>query len=126
MYVQNYKDFIVWQKARILVKRIFLLTSSLPQSEIHGLISQMRRAAVAIPSNIAEGYGRHSTQTYIQFLKIALGSALELEAQLILTQDLDFAASKDIESTQSLLSEIIKMLHVMINKVSPRKLIPKG
>lgn len=107
-----------------LVKEVFLLSSTFPSSELYGLVSQMRRAAIAIPSNIAEGYGRQSTQSYSQFLKIAYGSALELETQLILSKDLEFASDKQTSQVELLLTEIIKMLHVMISKVKSKSLLP--
>jgi four helix bundle protein len=77
--IRSYKELIVWQKSIALVKEIYLLTEKLPQSELYGLISQMRRAAISIASNIAEGYGRNSTKEYTQFYSISYGSLLELE-----------------------------------------------
>lgn len=117
VYAKSYKDLIVWKKAIELVKEVFIQTNQFPQSELYGLISQMRRAAVAIPSNIAEGYGRNSTKEYIQFLSIAYGSALELETQIIISIDLQFISSKDSDKLQSLLDEVLRMLRVMIVKM---------
>jgi len=87
-YVKSYKDLIVWQKGMELVKEVFVLTDKFPRSEVFGITSQMRRAAVAIPSNIAEGYGRKSLAYNHQFFSIAYGSALELETQTIISKDL--------------------------------------
>lgn len=81
MYIKSYKDLFVWQKSIILVKKIYILTEKLPSREIYGIINQMRRAAITIPSNIAEGYGRKSRKEYGQFLRVAYGSSLELETQ---------------------------------------------
>lgn len=100
-----------------LVKEIFLITGTFPNTEIYGLVSQMRRAAVAIPSNIAEGYGRNSTKAYIQFCSIAYGSALELETQLLISLELGFVTSIDYNKLDTLLVEICKMLHALMQKV---------
>lgn len=116
MKIFSYKELIVWQKSIRLVKEIFILTDKLPKSEIYGLISQMRRAAVSIPSNIAEGYGRRSHKEYIQFYAIAYGSSLELETQLIIARELNFIDKEDFEKTLSLLTEVIKMLYVLVYK----------
>ena len=86
--VKSYRDLIAWQKARELVKEEYLLTANFPVGERFGLVSQMDRAVVSVPSNIAEGYGRATTQDYLHFLRIARGSACELETQLVLAEDL--------------------------------------
>lgn len=109
----SYKELIVWQKAMELAKEIFLLTSKFPKSELYGIVSQMRRAVVSIPSNIAEGYGRKSKNEYGQFLCIAYSSALELETQIILSKQLSFAKKEDFIPSAKLLVEVIKMLFVM-------------
>ena len=83
MYIESFKDLIVWQKSMSLVKEVYVITSNFPKSEIYGLTSQMRRAAVSIPSNIAEGKKRKTKNDYVQFLRIANGSAAELETQLL-------------------------------------------
>lgn len=86
----NFKELIVWQKSVDLVTEIYRITEVFPKSEIYGLTSQIRRASVSIPSNIAEGHSRRSSVDYIQFLKIARGSLAELETQLIIARKLDF------------------------------------
>ena len=116
-YIKSYKELIVWQKAIKLVKEIFLLTNKFPKSELYGLISQMRRSAVAIPSNIAEGYGRKSSKEYAQFYAIAYGSALELETQIIITKDLDFAPLENFQKADMLLEEVSRMLNSMISRM---------
>ncbi len=116
MKISTYKELIVWQKSIKLVREVFLLTSKFPKSEIYGLVSQMRRAAVSIPSNIAEGYGRRSHKEYLQFYAIAYGSSLELETQLIITKNLGFAGEKELNGIMSLLTEVIKMLYVLTYK----------
>lgn len=117
MYLKSYKELIVWQKSVQLVKEIFLLTENFPRSEIYGIISQMIRAAVAMPSNIAEGYGRYSSKEYRQFFSIAYGSALELETQLIISKELSLAKDDHSLSSQQLLEEILKMLNSMLSKM---------
>lgn len=88
MALNSYKDLIVWQKSYELVKLVYSLTSDLPNNEQFGLVSQMRRCAISIPSNIAEGQQRNNVKEYRQFLGIAQGSAAELETQLLLCRDL--------------------------------------
>lgn len=88
MEIKTFRDLIAWQKAMDLAKQIYRLTTSMPDSERFGLTSQMRRAAVSIPSNIAEGYARQSLTDYLRFLRIARGSLAELETQLILSEQL--------------------------------------
>ncbi len=117
VYIKSYKELIVWQKSFKLVKLVFLLTNKFPQSEFYGLVSQMRRAAVAIPSNIAEGYGRRSSKEYAQFYAIAYGSGLELETQLLLAKDLGFGKKEDFVEVESLLEEVLKMLNAMTFKM---------
>src|ERR1700681_378123 len=87
---QCYKDLVVWQKGIALAKLIYTLTARFPGEEKFGLVSQMRRAAVSIPSNIAEGQARHTTGEFIQFISHAEGSVAELNTQLILAAELDF------------------------------------
>ncbi len=117
MALNTYKELIVWQKSRLLVKEVYLLTQQLPKDELFGLISQMKRASVSVPSNIAEGYRRNNRKEYRQFLGIAAGSAAELETQLILTNDVYNLATADLLLT---LEEIQKMLTTIINKLGPK------
>jgi len=115
--IKSYKDLIVWQKGYKLVKQIYTITSELPQSEIYALQSQMRRSAISVISNIAEGSGRKTRKDYCQFMHIAKGSVLELETQLFLCRDL---YNISIETQLNLLTEVSKMLYVIINKLEPR------
>lgn len=109
--MRTHKDLIVWQKSMELVEKVYKITNKLPKSELFGLISQMQRSAVAIPSNIAEGAKREHKTEYIQFLSIANGSASELETQLLLTKKLYPGFKYDIEKTLIILDEILKMLY---------------
>lgn len=118
MTLQSFKDLIVWQKAILLVKQIYILTEELPKSEVFGLASQMRRAAISIPSNIAEGYKRKNTKEYIQFLSIADASAAELETQIIIMKEV--YKTNNASGAESTLLEIQKMLTTLIRKLNPR------
>lgn len=115
MYLKSYKELTVWQKSIKLVKEIYQLTNEFPKSEVYGLAIQMRRAAVSIPSNIAEGYLRKNRKEFLQFLRISYGSSAELETQLIIAQDL----YHDVQYTNagSLLEEVQKMLNGIIRKL---------
>lgn len=88
MYIESFKQLVVWQKSIALVKHIYQITNQFPREELYGLVSQMRRAAVAIPSNIAEGKKRKTKKDFVQFLRIADGSAAELETQIIISKEL--------------------------------------
>lgn len=116
----SYKDLIVWQKSRILVRKIYLLTLKLPKEETFGITNQIRRAVISIPSNIAEGYDRGSNKEFVRFLKIAKGSAAEVETQLILCIDLGYFSLDDIQEVLALHDEIIRMLGTLIIKTEQR------
>ena len=100
IHIQSYKDLLIWQKGVALVKSVYLLCEQLPKEEVYGLQSQMKRAAISIPSNIAEGYGRNYTQNYVQFLRIARGSLLELETKLIICKRLKLVETKLYQKLQ--------------------------
>lgn len=110
---KSFKDLIVWQKAYQLVLKIYKITEAFPKTELYGLASQIRKSAVSIPSNIAEGYGRRSSREYRQFLAIAYGSRCELETQYLLAIDLGFA-SPDSE-IEGLIDEVGKILYRLNN-----------
>lgn len=118
MKVQNYKELIVWQKSVRLVIRIYNITEIFPKSELYGLTSQMRRSAVSVPANIAEGWHRGTRKDYKHFLTISLGSCAELETQLIISKKLIFTDQENFMETESQLVEIMKMLKSIINKLS--------
>lgn len=115
MYIKSYKDLTVWQRSMELVKEIYEVTSKFPKDEIYGLSIQMRRAAVSIPSNIAEGHLRKNLKEYLQFLRVAYTSSAELETQLIIAKDL--YQNLNYKQAESLLEEVQKMLNVMIKKL---------
>ena len=105
----------------MLAKEIYLLTKRLPADEKFGLVSQMRRAAVSVPSNIAEGQARHTTGEFIQFISHAEGSVAELDTQLTLCQNLNLLTSEDSTKAVNLLEELRRMLNGLRRKLSPAK-----
>lgn len=113
----SYKDLIVWQKSVALAVAVYALTEKFPKEEIYGLTSQMRRAAVSIPSNIAEGRARSTRNDYIHFLRIAHGSVSELETQIEISKQLPFAKNLSYSAAEAILLEVAKMLSVMISKM---------
>lgn len=117
MNSKTYMDLQVWKKSMDLVECVYALTKDLPKEEQFGLISQLRRAAISIPSNIAEGYTRSSTKDYIRFLSIARGSAAELETQLLICNRLSYLDTKQTQSAFELNNEILKMLCAIILKL---------
>ncbi len=117
--VHGYKDLLVWQKSIELVLEIYTLTQNFPKNEIYGLTSQMRRSAVSIPSNIAEGRLRGTRKDFLQFLRIAYGSGGELETQIIIAKQLPETETLDYTKAESLLTESMKMLNSMIQKMNP-------
>jgi len=116
--INSYKDLIVWQKSIELVTEVYRLTDKFPKSELYGITNQKRRAAVSIPSNIAEGFLRRHKQENIQFLRISFASGGELETQLIIAKKLKFAPEKDFIKIEELLEEVMKMLNKIINNMS--------
>lgn len=115
---KHYKDLIVWQKAMALAKAVYRITEKFPGDERYGMTSQMRRAAVSIPSNIAEGQARRNTKEFLQFLFHARGSLAELETQMLLSADLGYARAEDVSSVQDALTEIQKMISAIHRKLS--------
>jgi four helix bundle protein len=116
-YLRSYKDLLVWQKSMELNKLIYRHTAKFPKEEMFGLTSQMRRAAISISSNIAEGQARNSTGEFIQFLGIAKGSLAELETQIMLSHELKYFSKENSEALLSLTEEISKMLHGLQKKL---------
>lgn len=117
MLVKSYRDLLVWQKSVDLVAGCYALTKLLPRSETYGLASQMRRAAVSIPANIAEGHGREHLGDYLRHLSIANGSLMELETHFLIAQRLDYLATKDIEPLLQKCAEVSRMLTGLTKKL---------
>ena len=118
---RSYKDLVVWQKGIALAKLIYQLTNKFPAEEKFGLIAQMRRAAVSIPSNVAEGQARHKTGEFIQFISHAEGSLAELDTQLILSIELRFVRSENAAAAFELISELRRMLNALRRKLAARE-----
>jgi four helix bundle protein len=118
--MDSYKELEVWQKAIDLVGQVYTVSRNFPGEEKFGLISQMQRAAVSIPANIAEGWGRSSTLEYIHFLKIAKGSVLELETHIIIAERLKYLDSSKSKKLISGTNEILRMLSSLITSLKSR------
>jgi four helix bundle protein len=116
----SYKDLIVWQKGISLAKLVYDLTRRFPSEEKFGIVAQMRRAAISIPSIIAEGQARRTTGEFIQFISHAEGSVAELDTQLILSIELKFRGSAAAEPGFGLISEIRRMLNALRRKLAAR------
>jgi four helix bundle protein len=112
--IQNFKDLKIWQKGIELVKVIYQITNSFPPHESYGMVNQMRRSSVSIPSNIAEGFMRKHNKEYKQFLYIALGSLAELETQIIISEQLGFLKNEKSKIIQSDMNELNKMITALI------------
>ena len=113
----NYRELVVWQKAMKLTAVIYKLVKKLPKEELYSLSDQMRRAVISIPSNIAEGQGRHTNKDFTHFLIIARGSKSELETQLLVCVEVGYLGEAEILEAMDLLTEIGKMLNSFINKL---------
>lgn len=118
MNAKGHKDLIVWQKSVRLAVIIYQLTDNFPKTEVYGLTSQMRRAAVSIPSNIAEGRRRGSAKDFRNFLLIAFGSGAELETQIVIAKELSFGKKINFSKADILLDEVMRMLNVIISKLT--------
>ena len=118
MAVTHYKDLIVWQKAMDLVCLIYEATKAFPKEEIYGLTSQIRRAVLSVPSNIAEGQARKSTAEFRNFLSIARGSMAELETQLIIASRLNYLEESHLRDIMAVHEEVSKMISGIMSKLA--------
>jgi four helix bundle protein len=116
--VTSHKDLLVWQRSMDLVEVVYRLTANFPSAEQWGLVSQMRRAAISVPSNIAEGYGRQATGEYRHHISIGRGSLLELETQILLARRLKSLQPADADSALKEIDEISRMLATLVSKLS--------
>ncbi|GMQ78713.1 MAG: four helix bundle protein [Anaerolineae bacterium] len=114
----SYRDLIVWQQGIKLSILIYKLTEAFPNTELYGLTSQIRRSAVSIPSNIAEGQARKSPGEFRHFLRIALGSIAELDTQLIIAKELGYVPESDFDDLTAVVVEIQKMIYGLINSLN--------
>ena len=108
--MHRFKDLAIWKRSRVFCSKIYGITSTFPESEKFGLSNQLRRASVPIPSNIAEGSSRKSNKDFSRFLEIALGSAYEIETQLLIAFDLNFISEEELLPLSNKQNEIIKMI----------------
>lgn len=124
MVVRSYRDLKVWQKAMGLVAAVYNLSRALPQSETYGLASQIRRAAVSIPANIAEGHGRDHIGDYLRHLSIANGSLMELETHFLLARRLSYLGGAEVDAVLGVTAEVGKMLAGLSRKLKALALTP--
>ena len=115
--LKNYKELKVWQRSYQLCLDIYKITKGFPKEEIYGMISQIRRAALSVPCNIAEGYGRKTTLEYIHSLYIAYGSNCELETQILVSGDLGYMKAEELKKLQSDIGEVERMLKALIKSL---------
>jgi len=115
--IRTFRDLIAWQKAMLLCNCVYALSASFPDSERFGLTSQIRRAVVSIPSNIAEGYGRRRKQDYLRFLDIARGSLFEVETQLELAGQLQFVDLERLQEPMALVRELDRIMYGLVKAI---------
>ena len=120
--VESYHDLIVWQKGIELVNDIYLITKNFPREELYGLTSQIRRSAISIPSNIAEGWGRGTIKNYLQFLQISRGSLFELETQIIIANKQDYVSQENCSNIIIKIAELGRMLNALITKLDSKNI----
>jgi four helix bundle protein len=118
---QSFKDLIAWQRSIELTTDIYKLTSRFPDSERFGLTNQMRRASVSIASNIAEGYGRSTRGEYVQSLGHARGSCSELETQIVISKNLGFGATQNLQSAETLCNDVGRLLGALIKSIRAKQ-----
>ena len=120
MGIKNYSDLIVWQKAMDLVEAVYRLSALFPREELYGLVAQIRRAAVSIPSNIAEGQGRHTTRDFLYFLSIARGSLKEVETQVLIANRLGYVDDSKRSELMKQTTEVGRLLSGLINSLKTK------
>ena len=118
---QSFKDLIVWQRSIELTTDVYKLTSKFPESERFGLTNQMRRASVSIASNIAEGYGRSTKGEYVQSLGHARGPCSELEIQIVISKNLGFGATQNLQSVETLCNDVGRLLGALIKSIRAKQ-----
>ena len=119
--IRSYRDLEVWKKSMHLVLDVYRCTRSFPKEELYGLVLQIRRCAVSIPSNIAEGYGRYGTGEFVRFLQIATGSLCELHTQVEIAQNLHYLSDSLYEHLSVISGEIERMLNSLIRKLQEKR-----
>ena len=119
--MQTYRDLVAWEKAMELITEIYRVSRKFPSDELYGLVSQMRRSAVSIPSNIAEGQGRLTKGEFIQFLGNARGSLLELETQILVAKNLQYLDEPELKNLFDLTAEVGRLLNGLLSAIRKRK-----
>ena len=122
--LKNFKELKVWQKSYQLCLDVYKVTKGFPKEEKYGLTSQIRRASVSIPSNIAEGYGRKTTPDYVRSLYVAYGSICELETQIMLCGDLTYIEEENLRGIQNDIREVERMLKALIRSLENKPPTP--
>lgn len=115
--IRRFEDLRVWNEAIALVEAVYALTASFPESERFGLINQLRRASVSVPSNVAEGWGRGSKSDYVRFLRIARGSLYEVKTQLVIAERLGFGTSADVRAVIDTCEPLRRQLQALMSAV---------
>jgi four helix bundle protein len=116
MTIHNFRELVAWQKAMQLTKEVYVLTKNFPSIEQYGLVSQIQRAVVSIPSNIAEGAGRPTQKELVHFLSFSLGSAYELETELLLARELDYISEEQSKQINAEVVEVQKLVYSLMKK----------
>jgi|WetSurMetagenome_2_1015567.scaffolds.fasta_scaffold17263_2 four helix bundle protein len=119
--IRNFDDLEAWKKSRVLVRAIYEATSAFPATEVYGLTQQLRRAAVSVPSNIAEGYGRGARNDYVRFLRMARGSLYEIQTQLLLAQDLGYVTEAKVSPLMKQAAECCRILQGLLKGLSGKE-----
>ena len=118
--IRSYKDLIAWQKAVLLVTDIYSATKQFPADERFGIVSQLNRAAVSVPANIAEGWGRKSSKNYLQFLRVSRGSLMEIETLLVISKNLNFLSPENYAQLSEKAEEVGRILHGLIKSINEK------
>ena len=118
--MSNFRNLLIWQKSIALTTKIYASTKNFPKEEIYGLTSQIRRSAVSIPSNIAEGFGRDSNKEYLRFLNISMGSLFEMQTQLEIAKNIEYLTEEEFNNLYEDSREVERMLVSFVNKIKER------
>lgn len=121
MTIHNFRELVAWQKAMQLTKDVYVMTKAFPTNEQYGLVSQVQRAVVSIPSNIAEGAGRPTQKELVHFLSFSLGSAYELETELLLAYELNYITSEQSQQINAKIVEVQKLVYSLMKKFNPSR-----
>ena len=118
--IKSYRELLIWQKSILVVTNIYKLTRDFPKEELFGITSQMRRCAISIPSNIAEGFGRNSQGDFKRFLNISLGSIYELQTQIEISQNLEYLNTENYKYLMESCVELEKMMNSLVSKIKAK------